>query len=279
ALWERVLVPVRILESPNDELVRSVTVNNNRQNSMSPAALRSNDVVQIRLEQRFRERRIMYQRQEGAFDAVFGSSPELLDDEFENTQGRKVDIHELSRAIAAALGKLDWALHPNDLFEADKSYETCFDEKRTLNSIVFLTFLQNLHDVVGIVLKMDLNLVPKGNGPKPSRLLYHTICLLTRYLAREKDYAFVKEWGTKLYGRKPSFREATRKLLNSNKSRIRTELSSCFMALESKDAVALKDAFERCQKHLGLKDDRDPFVVFADLDGETPVLAGGEFEE
>ena len=33
----------------DDELVRTITVNNNRQNAMTAAALRSNDPVQIRL--------------------------------------------------------------------------------------------------------------------------------------------------------------------------------------------------------------------------------------
>lgn len=34
-LWERVLLPIRIVQTSEDELVRTVTVNNNRQNAMS----------------------------------------------------------------------------------------------------------------------------------------------------------------------------------------------------------------------------------------------------
>jgi hypothetical protein len=271
-LWVRVAVPIRIIDTTDEDLVRTVTVNNNRQNAMSPAALRSNDPIQIRLEERFKDRRILYQRQEGAFDAVWATNPQLLEDEFENTQGRKVDIHELSRAIAAVLGKVSWAQHPNDLFESDKAYETCFDEEKTLPSIVFLTFLQNLHEVMGLILKMDLSLSPKGDGPKPARFLYQAICLLTRYLAREKDRAFVAEWGTKLYGRKPAFREEIRRVVNSNKSGIRSGIASTFMTLESKDAEAITAAFERCQKTLRLKDNIDPFAAFSDLDAETPIL-------
>jgi hypothetical protein len=262
---------VRIIETADDELVRTVTVNNNRQNSMSPAALRSNDAVQIRLEQRFKDRRILYQRQEGAFDAIWATNPDLLEDEYENTQGNWVDIHELARAIAAAQGKVSWALRPNDLFESDKAYETCFDEKRSLNSIVFLTFLQNLHDVVGLVLKKDLNLAPKAGGPKPARFLYQTICLLTRYLAREDMGEFVAAWGTRLYGRQGVLREEIRKILNSPKSRIRAELGAKFMTLEAGDADSINDAFEKCQKELKLRDNIDPFATFRDLDETTQV--------
>jgi hypothetical protein len=238
--------------------------------------LRSNEPEQIRLEQRFKERHIFYERQEGAFDAVWATNPELFEDEFENTKGSKVDIHDLARAIAASLGKVGWAIHPNDLFETNKAYEACFDEKKTLRSIIYLTFLQNLHEVVGLVLKMDLKLVQNGTGPKPSRLVYQTICLLTRYLAKEDRGDFVAEWGDKLYGRKTDFREEVRKLINSSKSGIRSQLAASFMTLESKDAESISDAFERCQKTLKLKENIDPFAVFADLDVDTPSVGEDE---
>jgi hypothetical protein len=54
--------------------------------------------------------------------------------------------------MAAAAGEISLALLPNDLFESDAAYERCFSERR-LRSIVFLTFLQNLFDTVGLVLK------------------------------------------------------------------------------------------------------------------------------
>jgi hypothetical protein len=57
------------MEERKATFVRSVTVNNN-QNAMSSAALRPNDPVQIRLERRFKQRRVFYQHQEGAFDNI-----------------------------------------------------------------------------------------------------------------------------------------------------------------------------------------------------------------
>lgn len=164
-----------------------------------------------------------------------------------------------------------WALHPNDIFESDKAYESSFDEKRTLRSIVFLTFLQNLHDVMDLVLKKDLNLTPKAEGPKPARFLYQTICLLTRYLAREDMGEFVAEWGTKLYGRHGPLREEIRKILNSQKSRIRTEIAGNFMNLEDGKSETINAAFEKCQKNLKLGEGIDPFATFAELDENTSV--------
>lgn len=265
-LWDRVSVPIRIIETGDGELVRTITVNNNRQNSMSSEALRANDEVQIRLENRFKKCRIVYERQEGAFEAIWATNPELLEDEYANTHGNSIYIHDLARAIAAALGKVIWAQRPDDLFESDKAYGAVFDEKRTLRSVVFLTFLQNLHDVVGLVLKMDLNLAPKSDGPKPTRFLYETICLLTRYLAREGMGEFVAEWGTQLVGRNKQFREEIRKILNSAKSRIRVEFNAAFMTLERGASKTIAGAFEKCQKDLQLREDIDPFAIFAGLD-------------
>jgi hypothetical protein len=264
--WERVSVPVRIVITRDDQLVRTITVNNNRQNSMSPAALRANDRVQIRLEQRFKARRIIYQRQEGAFDDVRALHPEWLDDEYENTRGTWVDIVELARAIAATAGELRFAMHANDLFESDAAYERCFSEETRLRSIVFLTFLQNVHDTIGLILKKNLDLEPRPGGPRPSRLIYHVMCLLMRYLARENMSEFVLQWGTRLHYRDGDFREAIRKILNSHKSGIRGELARRFMVLESGDGVSLSEAFSEIESALGLKVNSNAFEAFADLD-------------
>jgi len=267
--WRRVAVPIRVIETNDDELVRLVTVNNNRQNAMSASALRSNDPVQIRLEQRFKRSHIFYQRQEGAFANIWQMQPELFEDEYENTRRTWVDINEIARAIAAAAGEIRLALRPNDLFESDTAYERCFNENTRLRSIVFLTFLQNLYDTIPIVLKKGLNLQPKvEGGPKPSYFMFHALCLLTRFLAREKSHDFVANWGAKLHFRDKDFREAIRKILNANTSGIRKEIAHRFMALGSTEADGVNAAFEECKRALDLKDQIKPFDVFAKLDEE-----------
>ncbi len=270
--WKQISVPIRIVETRDDELIRSITVNNNRQNAMSPAALRSNNSVQIRLEQRFRDRHIFYQRQEGAFDNIWAMQPELLEDEYENTQGKCVDIRDIARAIAAAAGETRLALHPNDLFESDAAYQRCFNEATRLRSIAFLTFLHNLHGIIGLVLKKDLSLEPREGGPKASYFVFHAICLLVRYLAREGMHDFVVHWGSQVYGRDKDFREAIRGILNAYKSGIRREIQNGLLSLESTDTGKMNTAFERCKKALKLTDGIDPFQEFARLDQEVARL-------
>ena len=134
-------------------------------------------------------------------------------------------------------------------------------EKKRLSSIVLLTLLQNLHDVMALVLKKDLNLVPKEGAPKPARLMYHAICLLTRYLAKEDMRDFVALWGAQLHYKDKDFREEVRRILNSTKSGIRAELSRQFMSLESGSAEQLNEAFDRCKAALKLKDGIDPLAL------------------
>lgn len=212
---------------------------------------------------------MFYVRQEGAFENIWAMQPELLEDEYENSQSGCVGIHDIARAIAATAGEISLAFHPNDLFESDAAYERCFNERTRLRSIVFLTFLQNLHDAIGLVLKKDLSLEPRQGGPKPSRFAYHAICLLTRHLAKERMHDFVVEWGGHLHFRDKDFREEIRRVLNSHGSGIRSEIARRLMTLTAADTVTSAErtaAFEKCKSALHLRDGIDPFEVFADLD-------------
>lgn len=264
--WKQVRVPLRIIETRDEDLVRTITVNNNRQNAISFAALRANDPVQIRLEERFKDVGIFYERQTGAFDNLEATSPEVLEDEYERSRGRCVDMTELARALAATAGEIGIANRPNELFESDAAYARCFSEKKRLLSVTLLTFLQNVDDVIGVILKRDLNLSPQSAGPRPSRLKYHVICLLMRFLAREKQAEFITEYGTALFGKHQEFRDALTTELKSKRSGIRDALARNFMKLKDADAASINAAFERTQKELKLQDNIDPFAVFADLD-------------
>lgn len=273
--WERITVPVKIIETRKDDVVRTVTINNNRQNAISYAALRANDPVQLELQERFRRRKVFYERQEGAYAAVEATSPEVLEDEYEHTRGSCVEIVDLARSIAAAAGEVSLAEHPEDLFESETAYDRCFSQKR-ISSVVFLTFLQNLHDVVGVILKKDLNLVPVGGGPSPSYLKYRTMCLVVRYLAKQNDRDFIENYGVQLGGDSQNFRDDVRKLIK--RSGIRKELGDRFMTLDSREARLLDEAFERAQNVLRLRVNIDPFESFRELDRGVPLLGEGDQE-
>jgi len=267
--WNEVRVPLKIVISSDSNLVTNITINNNRQNSISPAALRANDPVQLRLEESFRKRGIFYERQEGAYTNVENTSPELLQEEYENTRGTYVDMVDLGRSLAAVAGEISRAEHPNELFESDKGYSTCFSPKR-VSSITLMTFLQNLHDVTGVILKKDLGLKPREDttqGPRPSRFKYQTMCLLVRYLAKERMSRFVSQWGDGLYGDAMwgwNFRREVASKLRRG-SGIRKYLAERFMRISQNKAEIIRQEFERAEKELKLTHSIDPFDVFKNL--------------
>ncbi len=269
SLWDRISVPVRIVESRDEPLVRAITLNNNRQNAIAFAALRANDPVQIRLEQRFKDAGVFYERQQGAFENLEATSPEALQDEYENTRGRAVEMVDLARAVAAVAGEVKLAQRPGELFESDAAYARCFDERKRCYSTTLLIFLQNLSDVIGVILKKDLGLSPAAGAPAPSRLKYFAICLFLRYLAKSKMQDFVVDYGQSLCGRERGFRESVGRVLRSRKCGIRDELRRHFMRLSSSDASSLASAFEETQRALKLRDNIDPFASFVDLDNNA----------
>jgi hypothetical protein len=266
--WKRILVPLRILCTKDEDMTRAVTINNNRQNAISFAALRANDPIQIQLEERFKKTKIFYERQEGAYASLEDASPETIEDEYENTRGRQVNIVDLARAIAAAAGEISYAKHPGDIFESDVAYARVFSAKR-LSSLTLLTFLQNLNDVIPLVLKKDLDLQQEGKGPKPGGLGYYAMCLLTRYLAKQNDEAIIQEFGGELWGRSEQFRFKVAQLLDNYHSGIKRGLKEKFLTLDDSTGESLNDAFARAEASLHLRNSIDVFEIFKNLDQKS----------
>jgi hypothetical protein len=193
------------------------------------------------------------------------TNPEVIWELYENTAGRQVNIVDLARSIAASAGEISLARHPGDIFESDAAYKRIFSEKR-LASITFLTFLQNLHDLLPLVLKKDLNLEQQGNGPRPGSLGYYVMCLLVRYLAKQKKYDVVRDFGGRLWGRQEQFRSSVKSLLDNYHSRIKGVLKEKFLVLEDSRADSLRGVFMRAEASLRLRNDIDVFETFKDLD-------------
>ncbi len=73
------------------EFITTVTINNNRQNPVEPWSLHANDMIQLELQDKFRdELGIFYQRQERAFE-------NLTDEDLEDQGIREYKAIELPR--------------------------------------------------------------------------------------------------------------------------------------------------------------------------------------
>ena len=272
--WKRITIPVRITTTRDEELVRIITVNNNRQNSITPAALRANDPIQLKLEDKFRRRRLFYERQEGALAQITDTNPEILYEEYENSNDSAIYITDLARSIAASQGVngLNYATHPNEIFENNNIYNRIFNE-HTLQSITFLTFLQNLHDIIFLVLKKDLSLEKQSTeGPSPSRIGYHALALLIRYLAKNKRTEIISRFGHKRLSKKDKdFREEIRKELGNHRSRIQSALKGRLLSAADSKVDTLRQAYEVAERDLKLNREIDPFDIFSNLDETAPL--------
>jgi hypothetical protein len=266
--WERVAVPVRIITTQQEELIRQITISNNRQNQISPSALRANDEVQLELERRLHKRGVFYERQKGALDELLRSNSARLA-EYTHSNNRAVRIDDLARYLAAAAGEFDLAHSPSHIFEYDKVYERVFSDER-LASVHLIVLLQNLHDVLPVILKNDLGL-EQGNpkAPRRSRLSYYALCLLIRYLARHRQDDWVGMYGSELLGRERGFRDAVASLLGNHKSKVKSALRDYFLTLEDTSAETMRDAFRRASWDIGLRDTIDVFTILGNVDARV----------
>ena len=265
ALWDRITIPVRVINSRDEDLIRTVTINNNRQNAITAAALRANDPVQIELEHRLAEIKVFYERQEGAFEYVEDTDPNRLSRVYPNSQWGPVNIEDLARCLAAAAGNISAARNATDLFESDTAYARCFSQSRTA-SVHFLVFLQNVHNVLTVVLKNDLGIDWSTSYVKTGKILYYVLCLLCRYLAKHEQFNVIQDYGTSIVGRDRSLRDEVTKQLDNYHSGIKGQIKDRFMTLEDTKIESLNLAFQKMEGSLRLRDDVDVFNALRNFD-------------
>lgn len=124
---ESIYVMCRIITDALPEFVTTVTINNNRQNPVEPWNLRANDMIQLELQDKFRDDLgIYYARQERAFE-------NLSDEELEEqgiTEYKAIELTRLARTFIASDGDIDKFSRFREVFEDDRLYSQVFNESR-----------------------------------------------------------------------------------------------------------------------------------------------------
>ena len=124
---DNIRVLCRIITEASPDFVTIVTINNNRQNPVDPWNLRANDMIQLSLQDKFRDDLgIYYERQERAFE-------NLSDDELEDqgiTQYKAVELTRLARTFLVSDGDIDKFSRFREVFEDDRLYGQVFDAGR-----------------------------------------------------------------------------------------------------------------------------------------------------
>lgn len=122
-----IYVVCRIITDATPEFVTTVTINNNRQNPVDPWNLHANDMIQLEIQDKFRDDLgIYYERQEKAF-------ANLSDDDLEEQGIREykaVELTKLARTFLASDGDIDKLTHFREVFEDDRIYGQVFNGNR-----------------------------------------------------------------------------------------------------------------------------------------------------
>lgn len=123
----RLKVLCKIVTEATPDFVTMVTINNNRQNPVEPWNLRANDLIQLQLQDKFRDDvGIYYERQENAFQ-------NLSDEELEGlgvTEHKQIELRRLAQTFLVSDGEIDKLLRFRQVFEEDRIYDAVFNERR-----------------------------------------------------------------------------------------------------------------------------------------------------
>ena len=124
---EQIRVACRIITDAAPEFVTTVTINNNRQNPVDPWNLHANDMIQLEIQDKFRDDLgIYYSRQERAFE-------NLSDEDLEEqgiTEYKAIELTRLARTFLASDGVMDKLADFRQVFQDDGTYNQVFHQSR-----------------------------------------------------------------------------------------------------------------------------------------------------
>jgi hypothetical protein len=126
-ILDQINVMCRIITESSPEFVTTVTINNNRQNPVDPWNLRANDLIQLEIQDKFRDDLgIYYERQERAFE-------NLSDEDLEEqgiTEYKAIELTRLTRTFLVSDGEIDKFTRFREVFEDDRIYNQVFNKSR-----------------------------------------------------------------------------------------------------------------------------------------------------
>lgn len=222
-------VLARIIQSKDEDFVKKVTINNNRQNPIMPWNLRANDLVQIRFEEMFAKLGIYYERRENAYRNI-------MEEDIEGTlDGEKgvVEVRKLAQTLLAARGQVDRISEMKEVFESESWYRDTFREHYlTLDprTIVLMYKVQfRLQSVVREIRSAGAE--KYGYAPKAKNLIW---CLCLQGLMNDSKFEkYVENYGTST-SVEAGLTEVLKKMAGS---KIRFILSDAFDSKKHRDQM------------------------------------------
>jgi hypothetical protein len=124
AIINSLYVPCKIITEASQEFVTSVTINNNRQNPVEPWNLHANDMIQLQLQDMFRdELGIFYERQENSFEGIGMEEEDIVDT-------KPIELVKLAQTFMVTDGNISQLSNMRQVFEDDNYYSKVFNDSR-----------------------------------------------------------------------------------------------------------------------------------------------------
>lgn len=114
-------IATRIIKSPNEDFLKRVTINNNRQNPIMPWNLRANDLIQIQFEESFGKMGIYYERRENAYKNLTDGDLDAI-----GTENGMIEIRKFAQTLLAMQGQIDRISEIKEVFENEAWYNDTF---------------------------------------------------------------------------------------------------------------------------------------------------------
>ena len=172
---DAIRVMCKVIANSDQDFVTSVTICNNRQNPVAPWNLRANDMIQLKLADRFREElNLFYERQENAFEHF--SDDELHEKGLQT--GNAIELVRLAQTFLVSDGNIDKLSRMNEVFESDSSYEQVFSGSRLVADFRSICLCYKVQFKLRLLVQ---SIVEKGQNkyaymPRARPLLWALMC-------------------------------------------------------------------------------------------------------
>ena len=189
---DALFVLCKIITAASQPFVTSVTINNNRQNPVEPWNLHANDMIQLQLQDKFREDLgIFYERQENAFQNIDMEEEGI-------SEAKAIELVKLAQTFLITDGNIQRLSNMRQVFEDDNIYNQVFNEKRLKadSRVVVLCYKTQFR-----LKRLINNILDKGYNkyayaPKARLLLWALLC---QGIMNDKDIeCYSEEYGTSM---------------------------------------------------------------------------------
>ncbi len=169
---ESLFVLCKVITEAAQGFVTAVTINNNRQNPVEPWNLHANDMIQLQLQDKFREDLgIFYERQENAFQNIDMEEEGI-------SEAKAIELVKLAQTFLITDGNIQRLSNMRQAFEDDNIYSQVFNEKRLkadTRAIVLCYKTQfRLNRLINNILDKGSN--KYAYAPKARLLLWALLC-------------------------------------------------------------------------------------------------------